>query len=71
MGFLAGFFAKIAIWILETIGRVLFKEADKFIDKKKQEKKEKETLKDYQDAVKRGANDSELLEKERNLINGD
>lgn len=71
MGFLAGFFANIAIWFLEFIGRILFRKADKFIDKKKQESKNKENLKDYQDAVKRGANDQEILEKERNLLNGD
>ena len=70
MGFLASFAAKVFTWLLEKGGKALYEAITAFVEKQKQIQKEKENLKNYQDAVKKGDRD-EILKKERNLLNGE
>lgn len=70
MSFLARLAAYMLQWILTIGGKALYEAVTAFVEKQKQIQKEKENLKNYQDAVKKGDRD-EILKKERNLINGE
>ena len=69
MSFLARLAAYMLQWILTIGGKALYEAVTAFVEKQKQVQKEKENLKNYQDAVKKGDRD-EILKKERNLLNG-
>jgi len=66
-------FAQIAAYILQWIltlgGKALYEWTNRFIDKQRKKKKEKENFKKYKDAVKNGASEDEILERERDLLN--
>ena len=68
------FLARLAAYMLQRIltigGKALYEAVTAFVEKQKQVQKEKENLKNYQDAVKKGDRD-EILKKERNLLNGE
>ena len=70
MSFLARLAAYMLQWILTIGGKALYEAVTTFVEKQKQIQKEKENLKNYQDAVKKGDRD-EILKKERNLLNGE
>ena len=70
MAFLAALLAKLLAWLLEYGGRYAYEKINAYVDKKKQEAREKENLKRYQDAKKKKASDDEMLDRETDIING-
>lgn len=57
--------------ILLFIGKYFISRVQKHIDLKEQRKKEQEALKNYQEVAGGKADDSKVLETERDLLNGD
>lgn len=70
MTFLAQLAAFMLQWVLKLGGKALYEAVTAFVEKQKEVQKEKENLKDYQDAVKKGDR-NEVLKKERDLLNGE
>jgi len=71
MHFLIAIAVKLLEWILTIGGKALYEYTTKLVEKHKQEAIERENLKRYEEARKRGASDKEMLDRERDLINGD
>jgi hypothetical protein len=69
MQFLIAVCVKILTWLLELGGRFVYEKINEFLDKQKQEQREKENKKKYEDAKKHGRKD-EILEKEKDIFNG-
>ena len=69
MSFLAQVLAYLLQWILTLGGKALYEWTTDYVDKQKQKRNEKENLKKYREAEKKG-NKDDILEKERDLING-
>jgi len=68
MAFLAQLAAYMLQWILTIGGKALYEAVTAFVAKQEQVRKEKENLKKYNDAVKKGNRD-EVLKAERDLLN--
>ena len=71
MTFLAQVAAFILKWLLELGGRALFEWASKLVRENEQKKKEKEALDKYEKGKKEGASDKEMLDRERDIFNGE
>ena len=70
MGFLASIAAKLLEKFLVWGGKALYDLITEFVEKHKQDAANKKNLKEYEEAKKKGDKD-EILDKERDLINGD
>jgi hypothetical protein len=68
MSFLAQVAAYLLQWLLKLGGEYLYNKSKELVDREAQRKQEKENLKRYQEAVKKG-DDDKTLEAERDLIN--
>jgi hypothetical protein len=69
MSFLAQVLAYLLQWILTLGGKAAYEWTHEFLKEQEQKKKQKENLKKYREAEKRGKKD-DILEKERDLLNG-
>lgn len=68
MSLLAQVLAYLLQWVLTLGGKALYEWTNDYIDKQKQEKKEKENLKKYKEAKKNGSDDK-ILDAERDILN--
>lgn len=69
MAFLAQLAAYMLQWILTLGGKALYEAVTEFVKRQDQVKKQKENKKKYEEALKKG-NKDEILEAERDLLNG-
>ncbi len=69
MSFIAQIIAYVLQWLLTLGGKAMYEAVTGFVEKQKQNKKEKENLDKLHDAEKKGDKDA-ILEKERDLFNG-
>ena len=70
MSFIAQIIAYVLQWLLTLGGKAMYEAVTEFVEKQKQKKKEKENLDKLHEAEKKGNRDA-ILDKERDLLNGE